>query len=118
MNAVFHEMPLDVRLRALTELVRLRDKKLLSAWDDVVKKLVKQKRLRDKLAHWSVGTAPHKDGGFTAWLSPPSTDERAKIVYENIQSALGAEDLRNSSLEFGFAAHAIHEFMMAFPEIA
>ncbi len=118
MNAIFHEMPLDVRFRALTELVRLRDEKSLSAWDSVLKKVMKQKRMRDKLAHWTVGTARHKDGGFTAWLSPPSTDERARDVFENVQNALGAQDIQEKSQEFQFAAHAIHEFMRAFPEFS
>ena len=118
MNAIFHEMPLEVRLRALTELVRLRDEESLSAWDAVLKKVTKQKRMRDKLAHWTVGTGRDKDGGFTAWLSPPSTDERAKVVFENIQNALGAQDLQDKSMEFQTAAHAIHNFMMAFPAIA
>ncbi|MDO9296536.1 hypothetical protein [Bradyrhizobium sp.] len=118
LNAIFHEMPLESRLRALTELVRLRDEKSLSAWDDVLKQVTKQKRLRDKLAHWTVETGPHKDGGFTAWLSPPSTDERAKIVFENVQNALGADDLKIKCMEFLAASHAIHGFMMVFPKIA
>jgi hypothetical protein len=37
MNAIFHEMPLEVRFRGLTELVRLRDEKFLSAWDGVLR---------------------------------------------------------------------------------
>jgi hypothetical protein len=47
-----------------------------------------------------------------------TTDARAKIVFENVQNALGAQDIQERSLEFEFTAHAIHTFMMAFPEMA
>jgi len=116
-NVVFHEMPLEVRLRALTELVAMRAPSQAEAWAEVVKKVHKQRRMRDKLAHWTVVGDQHKDGGFTAWLSPPTTSEQARVVYENNHSAMGAQDLLDKSREFQIAAHAVHEFMMAFPEL-
>ncbi len=72
LDAIFHEMPLEIRMKSITELIRVRVPDWLSKWDEVSKKVFKDKRLRDKIAHWTVGTAPHKEGGFTSWLSPPS----------------------------------------------
>lgn len=117
-GVIFHEMPLEVRLRSLTELVRLRNEAMIPKWDATLKIVHKQRRFRDKLAHWTVCTAPHKDGGFTAWLTPPTTDDRARVVYENLQNAMGANDLTAKSLEFGVAAHSIHVFMHEFPDFA
>ena len=118
LDAIFHEMPLEVRMKSITELIRIRDGDWLSKWDAVSKTIFKDKRLRDKIAHWTVGTSRHRDGGFTSWLSPPSTDEEAQKVLDNIQNAIGADDLRSKALEFQITAHAVHQFMTSFPEVS
>lgn len=117
-DVIFHEMDLDSRMRAILELVRLRDNKQLQKWDEVAKLVFKHKRLRDKLAHWTVVGAPAKDGKFTAYLCPPTTDPRAITVVSNPQNALNADDLRYKTREFQMAAGAIHRFMMEFPQLA
>jgi len=118
LDAVFHEMSLEIKMKALTELIRLRDASRLAAWDGVAKAVFKQKRLRDKLAHWTVMTGPGEGGGYTAYLCPPTTDPRAQIVLRNPQNALNADDLKSKMLDFGVTGGAIHRFMMDFPEIA
>jgi hypothetical protein len=118
LDAVFHEMSLETKMKAITELVRLRDATRLSAWDAAAKAVFKQKRLRDKLAHWTVVAAPGNPDGYTAYLCPPTTDPRAQMVLKNPQDAMNADDLKSKMLEFGYASHGIHQFMMDFPEIA
>lgn len=117
LDAVFHEMSLETKMKAITELVRARDTSKLQAWDTVTKDVFKQKRLRDKLAHWTVVAAPSNPDGYTAYLCPPTTDPRAHAVLNNPQNAVNAGELKSKMMEFGFVSGAIHRFMMDFPTI-
>ena len=114
LNAIFHEMSLETKMKSITELVRLRNKDKLSDWDKVSKALFKQKRLRDKLAHWSVVTAPRGDA-YISYLAPPVTDARAKKYIENPEGgAIDAETLRETSVrDFSFVAASIQNFRKA-----
>jgi hypothetical protein len=114
LDAIFHEMDIDTKMRAIGELVRLRDPAKLGAWDEAAKSVFKQKRLRDRLAHWTVVTGPVDPSGYTAYLCPPTTDPRAQTVLQNPQDAINADDLKTRMLNFQVAAHAVHQFMMGF----
>jgi hypothetical protein len=116
-DAIFHEMSLETKMKSINELIRIRDASKLKSWNETAKDIFKQKRLRDKLAHWTVA-ADDVPGGYTAYLSPPSTDPRAQTVARNPQNAMNADDLRKQMAQFMVAGNAIHRFMMDFPEIA
>jgi hypothetical protein len=118
LDAIFHEMSLEIKMKAINELIRLREASKLATWDTVTKDIFKQKRLRDKLAHWTVVAAPSTPDGYTAYLCPPTTDPRAQTVLQNPQNAINADDLKSKITEFHVASHEIHKFMIAFPEIA
>jgi hypothetical protein len=118
-SIIFHEMPLESKMRAITELVRLRDKKLLTRWDAISKVLFKHKRLRDKLAHWTVGTKQDKNGEYIAWLSPPTTSAEAANLAKNpaASGAIDADSLRQTAVsDFGAVMAQLHAFMYALPD--
>jgi hypothetical protein len=117
-NVIFHELSLELKMRAIMELVRLRDKGFLSAWDEASKAVYRQKRLRDKLAHWTVVGSEAEGGKFIAYLCPPTTSLQAKKVIANPNGgAIDADTLRNDAIT-GFlgAAAAIDRFMHSLPE--
>jgi hypothetical protein len=94
LDAVFHEMSLETKMKAINELIRVRDTSKLKAWDTVAKEVFKQKRLRDKLAHWTVVAGPGEPDAYTAYLCPPTTDPRAQTVLNNPQNAMNADHLK------------------------
>jgi hypothetical protein len=121
LNISFHEMGLDVRLRIIEALIKARTnkKELHKSWAHVKDDVYKQKRLRDKLAHWTVMTGSNQDGTYYAYLSPPSTDLKAEEMAADPQKAgaIDAPTLQEAAIkDFQFVSAAIHRFMMAFPQ--
>jgi hypothetical protein len=121
LSVSFHEMGLDVRLRAIEALIKTRtnDKKLHKSWAHIMESLYKQKRLRDKLAHWTVMTGPNQDGTYYAYLSPPSTDLKALKMVTDPQKtgAIDTPTLQGLAIkDFKFVSGAIHRYMMDFPQ--
>jgi hypothetical protein len=84
----------------------VRDTSKLKAWETVAKEAFKRKRLRDKLAHWTVVAGPSKPDGYTAYLRPHDRP-RAQTVLNNPRDAMNADDLKSRMLEFGHASGAI-----------
>lgn len=121
-TVVFHEMSLETKLKAITELVRYRDNSFLPTWDTCSKAVFKQKSLRDKLAHWTVVGTKNKEGRYLTYLSPPITSLGAQKLHETIVAnpgagAIDADTLNARSIkDFGAAAHSVHLFMMSLPE--
>lgn len=121
LNISYHEMGLDVRLRAIDALIKARtgDKKIHKGWAHVTEDIYRQKRLRDKLAHWTVMGGPNPDGTFYSYLSPPSTDLKATKMATDPEKtgAIDSPTLQDFAVkDFNFTAHKIHEYMRAFPQ--
>jgi len=91
----------------------------MQEWD-TVQKFSKQKRLRDKLAHWSIVQAnPNKDGvflksEFVAVLAPPLTDIprilKAVQDAENSEAIPAETLLERSTDDFGSLNQRIDAF--------
>ena len=63
---------------AITKLVKYgaSNSDVVQDWDKISKAMFKQKKLRDKLAHWTVISGQSKDGEYISYLAPPTTDDR------------------------------------------
>lgn len=123
LNATFHEMGLDVKMRAISALIEQRtaDKSFHKSWKKTTEVFFRQKRLRDKLAHWTVVAARHPSGGYCAYLSPPTTDLRATTIAPGPTdpNAIDAPTLQKQAIQdFGSTSAAIHRYMMNFPKWA
>ena len=126
-GAIYNSMSLETKVTALAALIKVRtsDKKYMQEWDVVQKEFSKQKRLRDKLAHWSiVQTHPIKEGAFVtsefvAVLVPPLSDipRMLKALDDPANSeALSAESLlQRSTNEFGSLNAKIDAFRQSLP---
>jgi hypothetical protein len=126
-SALFSAMSLETKMVALAALIKVRtdDKKYMQDWDSVSKEFFKQKRVRDKMAHWSVMQSnAMKDGKFVptefiAFLAPPLSDIPRMIKVpadpENSE-AISAEVLSKHSLnDFGAVNEKIDVFRRGLP---
>jgi hypothetical protein len=122
-DAIFGAMSLDTKMRVLASLIKARtsDQKYMRDWDGVHKKFSKQKRLRDKLAHWTIMQSQLDQSGnkFVAFLAPPvSNIARMLRALENPENseAISAEVLLKKSLdEFGEVNKKIDAFRQSLP---
>jgi hypothetical protein len=118
---VYNSMPLESKITALAGLIKHRtpmDKKYMQDWDLIAKQFNKQKRLRDKMAHWSILSTP-KPAGYYAFLAPPLSDldrvVKASADPENSE-AISAETLfQRSTEDFGKVSAAIEAFSRNLP---
>src|SRR5258706_12316393 len=103
MEITYNSMQLESKMVAIAGLIKLRtptDKKYMQDWDLIAKQFNKQKRLRDKMAHWSIVSTP-KPAGYYAFLAPPLSDIdsviKASADPENSEAISAETQLRRSS---------------------
>ena len=110
-------------MTALAALIKVRtsDKKYVQEWDEVRKDFCKQKRLRNKLAHWSIMQSQLFQSGdtFVAFLAPPLSDiPRMLKALQDPENgeAISAEGLLKQALEdFGNVNVKIDAFRRSLP---
>jgi hypothetical protein len=129
-GAIFNSMSLETKMMALTALIKVRtsDKKYMQDWDTLFKAFSKQKRLRDKMAHWSIIQSNPVENGefvnekFVAFLAPPASDipRMLKALRDPENSeAVSAEVLLEKSIEdFGSVNEKIEAFRKSLPAAA
>ncbi|MBR1154281.1 hypothetical protein [Bradyrhizobium sp. JYMT SZCCT0428] len=125
-DTIYGAMSLETKMVAVAALIKLRvsDKKYMQSWDTVAKAFFKQKKLRDKMAHWSiVGTPDQKRSGYYyAFLAPPLSDlDRMLKTAANPgnSEAISAETLLRRSLDdFSIVTAAIDQFRDSLPALA
>jgi len=124
MEITYNSMQLESKMFAVAGLIKFRtptDKKYMQDWDLIAKQFNKQKKLRDKMAHWSI-VSTQKAAEYYAFLAPPLSDIdrviKASADPENSEAISAETLLRRSSDDFGKVSAAIEEFMRKLPSPA